>query len=409
MVRLCPLEGTQLWLDPERGLPDEKMDILPPQEDCPLGPLSRSQSNIRTHLLAQTAILSLTESHTQSHASIRPLTLCLHNSTPHIQTVSIPVTNHHPTVLPHTPDTSAIMCNNRFSGVCRSICCRPVASASGSSSAFSLAATITAPQAPMPVAGPVAQAPLPVAVAAALAAEPRLCLPIPAFNAGPTIGALKASFKKLAKDNAAAIKAGRIARRQRAKQLRKLRSYKRETVSLPQLPRVARSDAEGLTAALALTPALAPRQVFSHEGVMNKCRQYGNNPRAHELVKANIWAHSTMMSTIDLRDDETRSFNGNALRSGAIFEPEHGLEATDVILLLWVEMAGNKKRALREFTRVARCCPKLRSLHVHVVGENSRPLARHVKGVLKRHFNSGFSEYSRLANGVAVTWETSAS
>jgi hypothetical protein len=75
------------------------------------------------------------------------------------------------------------MCNNRFSGVCRSKCCRPVASAAGSSSGSNLAATTTtAPQAPMPVVAPVAQVPLPVAVAVAPAAGPRVYLPIPAFK-----------------------------------------------------------------------------------------------------------------------------------------------------------------------------------------------------------------------------------
>jgi hypothetical protein len=90
----------------------------------------------------------------------------------------------------------------------------------------------------MPVVAPVAQAPLPVAVAVAVApaAGPRVYLPIPAFNAEPTIGALKASFRKLANDNKAAIKACRAARRQRVKQLRKLRSHKQETPALPQLP-----------------------------------------------------------------------------------------------------------------------------------------------------------------------------
>jgi hypothetical protein len=297
------------------------------------------------------------------------------------------------------------MCNNRFSGVCRSKCCRPVASAAGSSSGFYLAAT--APQAPMPVAAPQAQAPLPVAVAVASAAGPRVYLPIPAWNAEPTIGALKASFRKLANDNKAAIKACRAARRQRVKQLRKLRSHKQETPALPQLPQVARSDAEGLTAAQQLTPALAPAQVFTHEGIMNKCRQYGNNPRAHELVKANICAHSTIMSSIDLRDDEACSFNGNALRRGAIFEPEIGLEATHVSLQLYVEVAGNTKRALREFGRVARCCPRMRSLHVEVIGEDSHEVARKVQGVLKRHLEARRSRVKKLSADVAATWATS--
>jgi hypothetical protein len=73
MVRLCPLEGTQHWHAPERGLPGEKLDSIAreqPERGLPSQSSFSFSVYIRTHLLAQTAILSLTDSHTQSHASI---------------------------------------------------------------------------------------------------------------------------------------------------------------------------------------------------------------------------------------------------------------------------------------------------------------------------------------------------
>ena len=229
-----------------------------------------------------------------------------------------------------------------------------------------------------------------------LADKPREYKPIPAFNAGPTIQAQReahrAPLKQQGRANKEAIKADRATRKAHKKQVRKLRSYKavkENGAVLPQLPQVARSNAEGLTAAKQLTAQQAPRQIFSQESLEKKCRQYGHNPRAHDLVKANIWRNSTMVAEVDLRDDEERSYDGNTIRRGAIYEPETAENCAKVDLKIWVEMASNRGRALWEFRRVARYCPRLRSLRVEVVGENNIQAAREIAQSLLADVESG--------------------
>jgi len=252
-----------------------------------------------------------------------------------------------------------------------------------------------------PLALPVAAVPADAAPIALvhnpLLVGPRVYLPIPAFNAGPTIAAIRrAAFSQAFRANRDALKADRAVRKQHIKQLRKLRSYKaakENAAALPLLPQVARSNAEGLTAAQQLTAQQAPAQIHSQESLVNKCRQYGANPLAHDLVKANIWAHSTMMTVVDLRDDEQRSYDGNTIRRGAIYEPETALHCEKVNLQIWAEQTGNQARALWEFRRVARYCPMLRSLRVEVIGENNLQAAREIREILLADHASGESGF----------------
>lgn len=229
-----------------------------------------------------------------------------------------------------------------------------------------------------------------------LADRPRLRLPIPVFNAGPTIEANRAAHRQQGLRHRAAIKADRAVRKAHHKQVRKLRSYKaakENAAALPQLPQVARSNADGLTAARQLTAQQAPAQIFSQESLVNKCRQYGHNPLAHALVKANIWRNSTMMASVDLRDDKERSYDGNTIRRGAIYEPETALNCTKVTLQIWAEMTSNHARALNEFRRVAEYCPELRSLRVENFGERNRQAARNIAQVLRADLESGESGF----------------
>ncbi|GAB7330565.1 hypothetical protein MBLNU13_g02152t1 [Cladosporium sp. NU13] len=235
-----------------------------------------------------------------------------------------------------------------------------------------------------------------------LADKPREYKPIPAFNAGPTFEALReawgAALKKQARANREAIETDRASRIAHKKQVRKLRSYKaakENAAVLPQLPQVARSNAEGLTAAKQLTAQQAPRQIFSQESLINKCRQCGHNPLAHDLVKVNIWRHSRMVTEVDLRDDKARSYDGNTIRRGAIYEPETADNCAKVDLRIWVEMASNRGRALWEFRRVARYCPRLRSLRVEVVGENNLQVARDIAQILIADYESGEAGFGR--------------
>lgn len=267
--------------------------------------------------------------------------------------------------------------------------------------------------APLPLAGAALPAEADAIALAAIAPapvanEPRTYLAIPAFDATATIAAQRrAALGMAARANREAIKADRASRKKQFKQVRKLRSHKaaREAAAaLPVLPVVARSDVEGLTAAKQLTAQLAPRQLFNQESLMNKCRQYGNNPRAHELVKANIWRNSTMMASVDLRDNEVASYDGKPVRRGAIYEPETALNCTKVNLQFWVEMAGCAGRAIDEFRRVAEYCPRLQSLRVEVIGESNHQAAREVAQALLADFESGESGFSRR---LAVEWDAS--
>jgi hypothetical protein len=265
---------------------------------------------------------------------------------------------------------------------------------------------------PLPAGQTVVAVPVAVAAGAVLSADaaaialapipvlnrPRVYPPIPAFDARPTIAAARrAAFGQIGRANTEAIAANRVLRKQHIKQVRKLRSYKiaKENVArLPQLPLVARSDVEGLTAAKLLTAQQAPALIHSHESLENKCRQYGNNPLAHQLVRANIWQHSTMVAVVDLRDDEERSYDGNTLRRGAIYEPETALSCAKVNLQIYCEVTGNKERALREFRRVARFCPSIQALNVEVIGENNLPAAQEVARVLQAEFEAGSSGFA---------------
>lgn len=235
-----------------------------------------------------------------------------------------------------------------------------------------------------------------------LADKPREYKPVPAFNAGPTFEALRearrAALKQQARANKEAIETDRASRKAHKKQVRKLRSYKaakENAAVLPQLPQVARSNPEGLTAAKQLTAQQAPRQIFSQESLINKCRQYGHNSLAHDLVKVNIWRHSRMVTEVDLRDDKARSYDGNTIRRGAIYEPETADNCAKVDLRIWVEMASNRGRALWEFRRVARYCPRLRSLRVEVVGENNLQVARDIAQILIADYESGEAGFGR--------------
>lgn len=253
---------------------------------------------------------------------------------------------------------------------------------------------------PLPLAGnalPINAAAIPLAPIR-LADKPREHLPIPAFNARPTIEAHREAHKQQGRANKEAIKADRATRKAHKQQVRKLRSHKatkENAAVLPQLPQVSRSNAEGLTAAKELTAQQAPRQIFSQESLEKKCRQYGHNPRAHDLVKANIWRNSTMVAEVDLRDDEERSYDGNTIRRGAIYEPETAENCAKVDLKIWVEMASNRGRALWEFRRVARYCPRLRSLRVEVVGENNLQAAREIAQILIADYESGEAGFAR--------------
>jgi hypothetical protein len=259
-------------------------------------------------------------------------------------------------------------------------------------------AAVAAP-APAPLAGAVLSAnAAPIALAhIPLANGQREYPPIPAFNARPTIAsARRAVLRKIVQNNTEARRANRVLHKQHIKQVRKLRSHaaaKDNAAVLPQLPLVARSDVEGLTAAKLLTAEQAPALIHNQESLMNKCRQYGNNPRVHQLVKANIWQHSTMAAVVDLRDDEERSYDGNTIRRGAIYEPETALHCAKVRLELFVELAGNSERALDEFRRVARYCPYLRALKVEVIGENDLPVAQEIATLLQMDFVEGTSGF----------------
>ena len=233
--------------------------------------------------------------------------------------------------------------------------------------------------------------------------RPATYLPIPTFDATATIAARRSFLKNHFKANAEALKADRALHRQHNKQVRKLRSHKRTQQGV-RLPAVARSDIEGLAAAKMLTAAQAPAQIHNQSSLENKCRQYGRNPIAHHLVKTNVYAHSTMMTVVDLRDDHERAYNGQTIRRGAIYEPETGLNATKVNLQIYVEMSGNRQRAIREFRRVARSCPNVQSLHVEVIGEDSIGPAREVKKALQQDLNDKLSGF---ASTVAIDFSVS--
>jgi hypothetical protein len=91
--------------------------------------------------------------------------------------------------------------------------------------------------------------------------------------------------------------------------------------AVTNLPALNRGDEEGLAAAMLMTARQIPSEIHSLRSLKRICRQYGTNPLAHQYVKANIWEHSTMVASVDLRDREDlpRCIDGDALISGAFF------------------------------------------------------------------------------------------
>lgn len=272
------------------------------------------------------------------------------------------------------------MCSYQYNGVCRSTCCKDKSRTERAATlAVAAGAGTNCAQLPTP---PGDDQPIPTTTTA---------------DQQAIAAAVGTSFKQLAKANSDARKADRIVGRQALKQVRKLRSSRaarRAALLLPRLPKVARSNADGLVAAQLLTAQHAPALIHNHQSIVNKCRQYGANPIAHGLVKANICQHSTMMTTVDLRDDARRFPNGETFRLGAIWEPETALSATKVNLQIYVEMVGNQKRALREFHRVARYCPNVEEVFVKVIGEDSRAVAREIVKVLQQDVVTGQSGFA---------------
>jgi hypothetical protein len=99
-------------------------------------------------------------------------------------------------------------------------------------------------------------------------------------------------------------------------------AYAAPRAAVPNLPALNRGDEEGLAAAMLMTARQTPSEIHSLRSLKSICRQYGTNPLAHQYVKANIWEHSTMVATVDLRDREdlARCIDGDALLSGAFFK-----------------------------------------------------------------------------------------
>lgn len=91
-----------------------------------------------------------------------------------------------------------------------------------------------------------------------------------------------------------------------------------------KLPALNRGDEEGLAAALLMTARQTPRDIHGVRSLGKICRQYGNDPLAHQYVKRNIWEHSTMVVKVDLRDRE-ESIDGNALMSGPLRDADTAL------------------------------------------------------------------------------------
>jgi hypothetical protein len=99
-------------------------------------------------------------------------------------------------------------------------------------------------------------------------------------------------------------------------------AYAAPRAAVTNLPTLNRGDEEGLAAAMLMTAHQTPSEIHSLRPLKKICRQYGTNPRAHQYVKANIWEHSTMVASVDLRDREDlpRCIDGDALLSGAFFK-----------------------------------------------------------------------------------------
>lgn len=206
----------------------------------------------------------------------------------------------------------------------------------------------------------------------------------PASKARPTTTANQprrsSALKKISKELVAAIKADRALHRLHRHQVRKLRSTKaakQEALKQPILPAFARSDAEGYFAAQWLKPQHAPAKVHYHSSLENLCLQYGNNPLAHELVKANAYKHSTFMAVVDLRKDPSNP-RGSTIRRGAVYEPESGLNATKINIQIYLAKKLHTSQARKELRRIVQHCAELRELNVEIIGENNLAVAREI-------------------------------
>lgn len=190
--------------------------------------------------------------------------------------------------------------------------------------------------------------------------------------------------------NMIAKKADHQLRRGRDRYLRKLRGHKAAhkakkaattipTKAIPGPLVPSYSDAEGLRRAKELLPRDAPRQIFSADSLEARCRWYGYNPKAHNLVKENVLKHSTFMTTIDLRDDRFNNPDGKTIKRGAIYDDADIMdEVRHVNVQIWAEMAGNYRRSKKEVRNIANKCRRLQSMHIEIIGSDSRAVAREI-------------------------------
>jgi hypothetical protein len=142
-----------------------------------------------------------------------------------------------------------------------------------------------------------------------------------------------------------------------------------------RLPTFNREDKEGLAAAIQMTDRQTPREIHNLRSLNNTCRLYGNDPTAHQHVKASIWRHSTMVTTIDLRDDPLFP-DGEARVRGAIFrDAETALNTCRIRLTIWVEISGNSERSVEFLEEIIDMCPQLQRLDVDITSESSLDLS----------------------------------
>lgn len=198
---------------------------------------------------------------------------------------------------------------------------------------------------------------------------------LPAFHPTATLQSLRASAVKEFARNSMAKKADHQVRRDHLKRRQQLRSSNASNGNAKSAPNPlspSYSDAEGLARARELLPKDAPPMVFNLQGLEKRCRWYGHHPRAHQLVKENAFANSTFVNVVDLRDDEARAPNGATIRRGAIYEDgEVAAGISTLSVQIYVEMTGNRVRAVREMERVARICTGLRTLRIEIIGADN--------------------------------------
>jgi hypothetical protein len=163
------------------------------------------------------------------------------------------------------------------------------------------------------------------------------------------------------------------------------RDHPAYSAPIRKLPALNRRDEEGLATARQMTASQTPSEIHNLRSLRNICRQYGNDPRAHQLVRANIWRHSTMVTTADLRDDR-RYPNGEARIGGAIFRDAlTALKTRRVRLTIWVEIPGNYQRAVWILKEILDLCPLLERLDVDFTAERDLGLSRAVMGKVRKH------------------------